>query len=123
MKKSLALISFLFLLSTVLYAASPVGVVPGLPESRYDYTNSTVSVSSHTLATFPAVNGYRAVTLAASTSFYYVADGTSSVSTIRTNGFPVLANTNETIESNQMIGVLLPPGVSATTLRYIEKRK
>lgn len=91
--------------------------------SAYEYTNSTVAVSSVSAGTFSAVDGYRQITLEAANSYYLVLDGTTSTATIATSGFLVAANTRERLESNAVIRILLTPGTPNATIRYIQRRK
>lgn len=119
--KRLLIFSTFLILTALVRAADPVAVVSGRPESRYDYTNGTISASSFTVLTVAAVNGYRQLKLTCPNSFYYRID--DSTQTIATTGFPVAANATETIETNQTVTILMPPGTAASTIRYIDKRK
>lgn len=120
MRKTFVLFA-LMLFAGIGYAADPVAVVPGMPESRYGFTNGSVAISSFTISTFTVTTGYREITLTAPTSFFYTVNGsTSNISTI---GYPGLANIDVVIESNQLIYVQSPPGIAASTGRYIQKRK
>ena len=121
--KRIIVFAGLFLFSIPVFAGDPVSLLPGRPESRYDYTNATVSVSSYSLASIGAVNGYQQLKLWSAASFYYVLDGTTSTATVVSTGFFVSANTNETIETNQAVGITLPQGTAASTVRYIKKAK
>lgn len=125
MKKVIILAAFMLMLSgRHVFATQPVSIVAGLPESRYNITNATVTISSSTVLTISATNPttlYRQITLTAPTSFYYRVDG--STNNIATVGYPGLANTDVVIESNQAISILSPVGVASSAARYIEKVK
>lgn len=107
------------------FATQPVSIVHGLPESRYDYTNGTLSLSSFTVTTITATSGYRAViipnVLTSASTIYYRLDG--STTSIATEGFPILPTATATIETNQAISLLLEPGQSAKTVRYLQQKK
>jgi len=115
MKKFL-FVPFLFL-GGYIFAATPVAIYPGLPESNYAVTHSTVAISSTTVSTDAAVYGYRAVYLAnlsSASTIYYSMDGTTTTLTTvgwpiypRTPGFPVRV---EKIEYNGVISYRLGAG-------------
>jgi len=122
MKRTLAIFAVLIVSALgICRASEPVSIVPGLPESGYDITQSTVALSSFTVTSFAATSHFRQLTLIAPTSFFYRLDG--STLSLTTVGFPVAANTKETIESNGAVKILLPVGISANTLTYIQKKK
>lgn len=107
-------------------AAEPVAIVPGLPESKYGYTNGTLSLSSSTVTTIDSVNpGFREITipnvLTGAATFYYRVDG--STQNIATTGLPVIPTATAVIETSGAINILLEPGQSAKTVRYLERRK
>lgn len=124
MKRTLAIFALLIAGTlSICHAGTPVNIIPGQPESRYDYTNGTVSISSFTISTFTATSnaGYRELSLNSPTSFYFRLDGVST--TMQTTGFPCAANTTCALESNQVIYLQLGSGLSTVTGKYLEKKK
>lgn len=94
-------------------AVEPVSIIPWLPESTYDVTQSTVAISSQTVSWDAAVSGYRTVhiaNLSATATLYYRVDGSTASTGLV--GYPILPSTLGQIESNAMIGYQL--GASAT---------
>lgn len=106
-------------------AIEPVSVIPWLPESTYDISQSTISISSSAVTTIAAVSGYRAVhvsNLTASTVLYYRIDG--STANIPTVGFPIPAATaDHTIESNGVISLQLAVGTTTVIVPIKTIRK
>lgn len=126
MKRALLFLALLFVVPLA-HAGEPVSLTLG-HDSRYESTNGTLAVSSFSAASFPAVEGYRRLKLAPTTSFFYTIDGTSSSATVVSSGYPALAagttpNADIVIESNRLIAITLPAGIAATTLRYELKTK
>lgn len=125
MRQILMLFTLAVLVMAKAYATQPVSIVHGQPESRYDYTNGTLSLSSFTVTTVAATSGYRALiipnVLANAATIYYRVDG--STQNIATTGFPILPATTEIIETNQTINLLLEPLLSAKTVRYLQRKK
>jgi len=115
--------ALLFLLPAISRAVDPVAIVSGRPESRFEYTNSTLSIPYLTVATITACIGYRQITipntLAGATSFYYRLDGINTG--ISTTGIPVKQNEIAVIESNQVI--YFTRGNPTASVRYLEKKK
>ncbi len=124
MKRFLLFISLLVMAATA-RAVEPVAIYPGLPESAFGYTHGTLSVSSFSSVGFSAVAGYRKLTLTIPTSFFFMADGTTSSATIVTSGFPVTDTTKNLfeIETNGVLRITLPPTIAANSIRYISKTK
>jgi hypothetical protein len=113
-------------LTASIKAGQPVSIVPGMPESRYAFTNAVLTISSHTLATIPAVPvGYRQIVipnnLAGAAAFFYRVDG--STINIPTTGLNVAANERLEIETSGVIYLLRGAGVAAADVRYLEIRK
>lgn len=126
MKRALLFLALLFA-APLARAGEPVSFTIG-HDSRYEFTNGALAVSSFSVANFPAVEGYRKISLAPSTSFFYTLDGTSSSATIVSTGYPALAagttpNADIVIESNRPVNITLPVGVAATSLRYWTRTK
>lgn len=118
--KRLIFLPILFV-SAYLQAAELVYTRNGSPESVYDVTHSTVAVSSPTVSTDAAVNGYRAVyiyNLNPTTTIYYYLGTPASAATVTSIGYPIFpyrgVNTGypreEKIESSGLINYRLAPG-------------
>jgi hypothetical protein len=117
---------FLGLSVCIAFGMEPVNVRMGGPESKWNDTNGTLSITSYTVTTIDAVTrGYRKVTipntLATATTFYYRVDG--STINIPTVGLPVVPNATAEIETEEEINLLLEPGMPGITVRYLERRK
>jgi hypothetical protein len=102
------------------FAADPVAIVPGLPESNYAVTQSSVAVSSNTTTTDAAVSGYRSTcignTSTGSTVYYRIDGSTQNVAVV---GYPIFPLTNHCVEYNGKIGWQLGAG----TVASIDARK
>lgn len=121
MKKFLLLIAVM-LSPAIVKAAQPVSVYPGLPESNYGITHSTISVSV-AVTTDTAVSGYRqicATNLTPATTVYFKVDSTATISL---NGYPILPLKEGCIEYNGLIYWSLATGASAIDLPRIIIRK
>lgn len=97
-------------------------------KSKYEYTNTTLSITSHTITSIAAVTGWAGFreikipnTLTGATTFYYRLDGSST--TIAAVGIPVKPGEIVTIETNQIIYLLRETAKAAATIRYQSKRK
>jgi hypothetical protein len=104
------------------YAMDPVTVRMGQPDSTWEISQSTITVSSATVTTIAAVTGYRVVhisNLASSgTTIYYRIDG--STASIPTVGFPIAPTERDhAIESNAVISLQLTSGAPGTTLNNV----
>lgn len=112
------------LIAGPLKAVEPVSIIPWLPESGYELTNSTVSFSSSTVTTIAAVSGYRKIKIrdiTEGTSFFYRLDG--STQSITTAGFLNKATEICEIESNAAIYVQLAAGVASKVFNLLTIRK
>ena len=103
------------------YAADPVAIVPGLPESAYNYTNDSISVTSYTVAAIVPDIGYRNIMLQAPSSFFYRLDGVSS--NVKTTGYPVQSNLDAEIETIGAVYLQMPSGTAETVIRVLTKKK
>lgn len=130
MKRIIALLAILAAipLVQVVHAAQPVAIVPGLPESRYDISQSSVSLSSFTVLTYGNVSGYRMISVAnaftplvGGTTIYYTVNG--STYTLTTLGYPIFPQQKEDIESNRAISLLADDGRTAVQIRVKTTRK
>lgn len=125
MRKMIFLTAFIFVTCVrPTHAVEPVSVIPWLPESRYDITNSTIAFSSTTVTTIAAVDGYRKIKirdLTSTTSFFYRLDG--STQTITTTGFFAGPTEVTEIETNQSISILLVSGVANKVFQILTFRK
>lgn len=115
------------------FAGDVVSPLKGQPESWYDVTHSTVAVSSQTVSTDAAVQGYRAVyiyNLSSAATIYYYLGTPASTTTVTSLGWPIFPwrTTNvypqaEKIEYNGLISYRAAPGstgsidVSKKTIR------
>ncbi len=105
------------------FAAEPVFLAP-YPESTYSISQSSVSISSETTLSYLPTDRYRSISFALdgdSSVVYYRVDG--STADVFTVGFPFVASTGVTIESNNLIGIQLKAGAADIDIRVIEKRK
>lgn len=125
MKRILCLAAFvMFSCITNSKAMDPVTVRMGQPESAYNITNSTISVSSTTVTTIAAVDGYRKILIrdiTASTSFFYRLDWTTT--SVTTAGFLNTSTEVCTIESNAAVYLQLAVGVAAKVFNVLTFRK
>lgn len=123
MKKYLFIVFFFF--AGNLSSADLVFTRNGSPESTYNDTNGTLSLSSTTVNNIAATTGYRKITipnvLLSASTFYYRIDG--STLTLTTTGMPVLPASTVEIETNAVISILLEPGSADKTVRYLQRKK
>lgn len=106
-------------------AGDPVSV-SAFPNSRYDVSQSTISVSSTTVTTLAAVSGYRAAYIgqlgltSGATIFYRVDGSTDSIPTV---GSWILPGDVEKIETDNAIHLQLGAAQTAITARLRQVRK
>ena len=121
MKKILMFVVIL-IAPVLIRAAQPVSVYPGLPESNYGITHSTILVSV-AVTTDTAVSGYREIctwNLSSSVTAYYKVDSTATISL---NGYPIPPLKEGCLEYNGTIYWSLTSGASSIDLKRIIKRK
>ena len=119
MKKFLLTALILIGFSALARAGDPVSVM-AWPNSNYNISQSTMQISSTTVATIAADSGYRAVYISnlsnASTTIYYRIDG--STASIPTVGWPIPPSALEAkIETDSVISLQLAAGATAIDVR------
>lgn len=125
MKKFIS-ISFLLLAlcASRAFAGDIVSPLKGQPESWYDVTHSTVAISSTSVSSDAAVQGYRAVyiyNLSITATIYYTLSSSTTTPNVTSLGWPIYPwrwpNTAnpipEKIEYNGQINYRLAAGVAS----------
>lgn len=123
MKKLITTLVFFGFISTS-HSADLVYTRNGQPESKYEISHSTITLSSVSISTIPAVDGWRKIymrDLTESVSVCFRIDG--STNSLDTVGWMMKSNEVQTIESNGAIYLKLFNGVASKVINFMTMRK